>query len=115
MKAFHELPLVYLAGPYTHPDPVENTNEICRVATELLDAGVCAPVVPHVSLLWHLVTPRPYDFWLGIDLAYLARCDALCRLPGESSGADGEVAFAEERGIPVIHGVDALRYWLRAP
>lgn len=114
MKHFHELPLVYLAAPYTNPDPVENTNVICRVASALLDEGLCAPVVPHVSLLWHLVTPRPYDFWLGIDLAYLARCDAVWRLPGASSGADGEVDFARALGIPVHFSHSALLHWLNS-
>ena len=31
----------------------------------------------------------------------LAHCDAVLRLPGESTGADQDVAIARERGIPV--------------
>lgn len=31
----------------------------------------------------------------------LQRCDAVLRLPGESRGADQDVAIAHERGIPV--------------
>jgi hypothetical protein len=31
----------------------------------------------------------------------LQRCDAVLRLPGESKGADQDVAIARERGLPV--------------
>ena len=105
-------PLVYIAGPYSKPDPVENTHEAVRVATALLDDGRCAPVVPHTTLLWHLITPRPYDTWLALDLDVLARCDVLLRLPGESSGADGEVEFARAHGIPVAFDVAYLLDWV---
>jgi hypothetical protein len=33
----------------------------------------------------------------------LAHCDAVLRLPGESTGADQDVATAEARGLPVYH------------
>jgi hypothetical protein len=35
----------------------------------------------------------------------LARCDAVLRLPGESVGADQDVALARRRGLPVYHDV----------
>ena len=44
----------------------------------------------------------------------LQHCDAVLRLPGESTGADQDVAIARERGIPVytdlaeIPGVNPL-------
>jgi hypothetical protein len=31
----------------------------------------------------------------------LARCDGVLRLPGDSTGADQDVAIARERGVPV--------------
>jgi hypothetical protein len=31
----------------------------------------------------------------------LQHCDAVLRLPGESTGADQDVAIARERGLPV--------------
>lgn len=102
-----ELPLVYIAGPYTNPDPVSNTRAAIRAGDDLLD--VCVPVVPHLSLLWHLVCPHDIEHWYEYDLAILARCDALLRLPGASSGADNEVAFAVENRLPVFMSVDALR------
>jgi hypothetical protein len=111
---FVDRPLVYIAAPYTRPDPVENTHLAIKVANELIDAGLVTPVVPHISLLWHLVTPRGLEFWYEYDLAILARCDAVYRLPGESTGADREVWFAEGRGLPVFFERDSLDSWARS-
>lgn len=106
MRDLTKLPLVYIAGPYTHPDPVVNTREACIVATALIDSGVASALVPHPTLLWHLVTPREVDYWYALDLSHLHRCDALYRIAGESSGADAEVAFAVEHSIPVFYETD---------
>ena len=38
----------------------------------------------------------------------LQHCDAVLRLPGESTGADQDVAIAEQRGIPVYHRVEEI-------
>jgi hypothetical protein len=38
----------------------------------------------------------------------LEHCDAVLRLPGESTGADRDVAIARRRGIPVYHHVDEI-------
>lgn len=107
-----DLPLVYVAGPYTHPDPVENTHKACEVASAIMDTGLAAVLLPHPALVWHLVTPRPLDFWYELDLAHLARCDAVFRFEGASTGADAEVAFAVERGIPVFTEGARLIAWL---
>lgn len=95
-------PLIYIAGPYTHPDPVENTHDTIKVADRLVDSGLVTPVVPHVSLLWHLITPRPAEFWYEYDYALLVKCDAVLRLSGKSSGADKEVELARELQIPIF-------------
>lgn len=38
----------------------------------------------------------------------LTHCDAVLRLPGESTGADRDVALATERGLPVYHRVEDI-------
>jgi ABC-type sugar transport system substrate-binding protein len=38
----------------------------------------------------------------------LQHCDAVLRLPGESTGADQDVAIARERGIPVYTGLEQI-------
>jgi hypothetical protein len=38
----------------------------------------------------------------------LAHCDAVLRLPGASTGADQDVAIAEERGLPVYRRIEDI-------
>ena len=38
----------------------------------------------------------------------LEHCNAVLRLPGESTGADQDVAIAEQRGIPVYRHIDEI-------
>jgi hypothetical protein len=110
-EAYEDRPLVYVAGPYTHPDPVSNTNAVIVLASELVDEGLVTPFVPHLTMLWHAISPRPLDFWYEYDIAFLGRCDALYRMEGPSTGADREVEFAHARGIPVFTSRDELNAW----
>jgi hypothetical protein len=104
-------PLVYIAGPYTHPDPVANTRAALEVGTQLLDSGHVAPIVPHLSLFWDLQHPHDYRTWLDLDLDVIARCDALLRIPGMSAGAGLEVDHAHGCGIKVFYDVDETIAW----
>ena len=100
-------PLLYVAGPYTRIDPVENTHRALKFATALIEEGYpLHPVVPHLTLLWHMVTPKPLEFWYEHDLHTLAVCVAVVRLPGESTGADAEIEFAKERHIDILEFMD---------
>ncbi len=112
MAEYRNRPLVYLAGPYSKPDPVENTHRVILEANKLLDDGRVTPHVPHLTHLWHLVSPRPIEFWYEYDLALLVRCDAVLRMPGDSTGADREVDVAEELRIPVFHSRESLYQWI---
>lgn len=107
-------PLVYIAGPYAHPDPVENTHKAIHFADDLQAEGVVTVCIPHLSMLWHALVPHDPDYWYAYDLALLARCDALLRMPGESSGADNEIAFAESLGIPVFYAREDLYAWVQS-
>ena len=94
---------VYVAGPYTRPDPCVNTKRAVDAGQELLDAGL-VPFVPHLTHFWHTMRPNDYKVWLAYDLHWLRQCEVLLRLSGESSGANKEVTEAERLGIPVYHG-----------
>lgn len=99
---------VYVAGPYTHPDPVENTHRAVMLGDELLQAGYC-PYIPHLNLLWHIIRPRPAADWYAYDKHWLVKCDVVLRMPGLSVGADGECALARMAGIPIVDSIDALK------
>lgn len=96
---------IYVAGPYTKGDTILNIREGIRVADELVSLGYI-PFIPHLSFAWHLVSPREYDFWVEQDNAWLLKCDAVLRIPGESIGADKEVELAMSIGLPVYDGME---------
>src|SRR4030042_76172 len=90
LKLSKEQRKVYIAAPYSKGDQVENIREVLKVADILWGKGFI-PYVPHLSHLWHLISPKPYYEWLKMGEAWLRSCDCLLRLPGESLGADREV------------------------
>lgn len=111
MPTMKNRPAVYIAGPYSS-DPVKGTRAAVRAADRIWAAGG-SPYVPHLTYLWDVISPKPRKEWLELDLQWLARCDVLLRLPGDSSGADGEVAFALTKEIPIYYGVLACFVFLK--
>lgn len=103
-------PLVYIAAPYSS-DPVGNTRRVIEEGMALWRTGLVAPLIPHLSLLSDLVCPMPCEDWYAFDLDLVDHCDAMLRLPGKSTGADNEVCYAEEHGIPVFLDKAALLAW----
>ena len=98
---------VYIAGPYSFPDPVLNVRAAIDAAEKLWAVGM-APFIPHLTMLHHLVHPQPIEVWYERDLLWLQKCDVLLRLPGPSIGADREVAEARLAGIAVWLDLDGL-------
>jgi len=98
---------IYVAGPYTQGDVAVNVRNAYEAANRLADLGF-APFVPHATHFWHMLFPRPYEFWLELDNEFLPSCEAVLRLSGPSSGADKEVQLAQTLGIPVFTGIDEL-------
>lgn len=86
---------VYIASPYTLGDVVVNVRESLLVADKLVELGY-APYPPLYAHFWHFLSPKPYETWVKLDEEWVLRCDALLRLPGESSGADAEVELAKK-------------------
>lgn len=80
-----------------------------QVATTLLKRGY-APYVPHLTCFWELASAEEFEHedWMWLDFEFLAACDVLIRLPGESSGADREVELATKLKIPVYYSLDSL-------
>ena len=104
---------VYVAGPYSGGEPEMNVRVAVLAGDELLNAGL-VPFVPHLCHFWHYLCPRTYEEWMAYDLAWLEVCDCLLRLPGESSGADAEVAEMERLGKPVFHLIADVLEWAMA-
>ena len=101
-------PRIYLSGPLTSSGNVlENIDAAMKAARRLIDAGF-SPLTPHLSYYLDPGEAWSRATWLEIDLPWLECADAVLRLPGESEGADAEVARALELGIPVFRCIGQL-------
>lgn len=98
---------IYVAGPYSKGVPDETFARVTDAAEQLAAAG-WLPFVPHtMTFLWAVRHQHPKEFWLAFDDEWLAACDAIVRLPGESTGADAEVALAGRLGLLIYQSVEA--------
>lgn len=100
-----EMERVYLAGPYSS-NPEACVRAAAEAAARVIALGR-APFVPHLYHFVEQVAPQPYERWMAIDFAWIDQCDVLVRLPGQSPGADREVAYAQ-KVMPVFFGMEAF-------
>jgi nucleoside 2-deoxyribosyltransferase len=100
---------VYIAGPLTTGDMMANIRLAVRAAARVQAAGM-APYVPHLSAFSEMIAleSASYEAWMALDFEMLSRCDCLLRVGLDSRGADREVEFAIEHGIPVFYSVDGM-------
>jgi len=120
---------VYIAGPIVVGDLGHNIGQATDAFFALLKAGL-APLCPHLSC-WSggpltaadgtyyavaEVLPRGTTVadWYESTLPWVDVADALVRLPGYGKGTDGEVARAEEKGVPVFYSVEDVLAWAGA-
>ena len=92
---------VYIAGPITLGDRTLNLRAAILAGDAVFKAGHL-PYIPHLNDIWHLVCPHPAEEWYKMDEPWLALCEVVVRLPGESVGADRECFLARRLGIPVV-------------
>jgi len=98
---------VYIASPYTLGDVAVNVKTQIDCCSTLIDLGY-APFTPLLSHFVHMAHPKKYDDWMKQDLIWISSCDCLLRLPGESSGADKEIEFADGLGLPIYYSIEEL-------
>jgi hypothetical protein len=99
---------VYIASPYIKGDCAINVRNSILAAEEIRGYGLL-PFCPLWTHFWHFMSPHPYEYWTEMDLEWLEQFDCILRLPGESSGADGEVSRMLVLGKPVYYSVDELK------
>jgi hypothetical protein len=112
--------LILIAGPYrsgTDDEPerlAANLAYLETVAWPIFEAGhipmigewVALPVMRGVESV--VGDPASLAILTPTAERLLQHCDAVLRLPGESTGADNDVRIARERGIPVYHSIDEV-------
>lgn len=101
---------VYVMGPYSQGVPTTNVNVAIKMGDKLMELNF-VPFIPHLTMLWGVLSPKAYDEWLDWDMEWLRLCDAAIRIPGFSPGADREQALCTELGIPVFKCLDDLLHW----
>ncbi|WP_200892746.1 DUF4406 domain-containing protein [Microbacterium azadirachtae] len=113
--------MILIAGPYasgTGGDPALMAQNLARLeeaAWPIFRAGHIPMIGEWVALpvLSSAGATGPGDP-LATEVMYptaerlLQHCDAVLRLPGESRGADQDVAIAEGRGIPVYRSLEEV-------
>lgn len=99
--------VVYVASKYSIGDKEENAKKSMEVGDQLIKLGY-VPFLPLLAHYQHLLYPQSYDMWLNLGLEMVRRSDILLRLPGESRGADIEVALAKDLGKPVVYSLEEL-------
>ena len=111
--------IILIAGPYrsgTADDPAlmqRNLERLQEAAWPLFAAGHIPMIGEWVALpvLASAGATGPLDP-LAAQVMYptaerlLQHCSAVLRLPGDSTGADQDVAIARERGLPVYYDLN---------
>ena len=111
--------LILIAGPYrggTGDDPEKmaaNLRRLEAVSWPLFAAGHIPMIGEWVALpVWRSAggsqvgDARWHEVQDPAAARLIERCDAVLRLPGESTGADNDVRLARARGIPVYVRVE---------
>lgn len=91
---------VYLAGPISKGDRGHNLAQFISWHEYLMTAGF-AVFNPGLSMLLPWAADKSHSQWMEADIPFVLQSDLVVRLPGESVGADQEVAEAMKAGIPV--------------
>jgi hypothetical protein len=104
--------LVYLASPYSSPDPSmreERFQAACLAASHLMRVGlhVFSPIAHTHPILQAGKLPDGWEYWKAYDEAILSTCRALAVLQlggwGSSRGIQGEVAIAQRLKLPTYY------------
>lgn len=112
--------LILIAGPYrsgTNDEPdklAANLERLESAAWPIFETGH----IPMIGEWVALPVMRTINSVVGDDASLgvltptaerlLQHCDAVRRLPGQSTGADNDVRIANERGIPVYESIDQI-------
>lgn len=108
--------LIYLASPFTDPDPkvmLERAREVCKIAGRIIfkqEVNVFCPIAHTYSICISndrpLMLPGGFEYWEDFDLRMLRTCDEMwiATMPGwtQSKGIRAEHDDAWKRRQPVF-------------
>ena len=113
--------IILIAGPYrsgTNDDPElirKNLENLESPALPIFKKGHVPLIGEWVALpLMNLAGSKKIGDAIWNEIQYpvshalLEKCDAVLRIPGESKGADQDIALALQKGIPVYYSIDDI-------
>lgn len=104
---------VFISGPFSIGGVEENLRKQIDASDKLITLGYNPlPLILYCYDI-ELVHPRDYNMWIKLTLDFVQVCDCVLRVPGESKGADGEVAYAITHNIPVFYSIEDLDSWFK--
>lgn len=98
---------VYISGPMSLGDRVDNLAVAMKAMRELIGLGY-APMCPQLTFFAEPFVDASHADWVDVDIPWVRSAHAVLRLPGDSRGADREVAAAREANVPVFESVGDL-------
>lgn len=99
--------IIYVAGPMMLGSMAHNIAQAMAAGAKLIEAGF-TPILPQLSFFMSIQYEQTWETWLDVDKPLVLKSSAVLRLPGESRGADLEVKWADEAGIPVFYDIAEL-------
>lgn len=102
--------VIYIASPYTHPDPnviEDNFKKVAELSAELCSIGmvVLSPIVYGHTLVGFKEMPIDWGFWNNFCLSLLKKCDEIWvyKMDGwnKSRGVAEEIEYAVKNNIPI--------------
>lgn len=102
--------LIYLASPYSHPDPdmrEARFDAVCAATAAMMRDGllVYSPIAHGHAITMRNDLPLDWQFWSALCEAFVSRCDRLWVLTlggfDQSVGVAAEVKIAEKLGKPL--------------
>lgn len=106
--------MIYLASPYSHPDPAvrqQRFEDVAKIAAKLMEEGkiVFCPIT-HTAPIEKYIDDKnnTHGFWLTQDFQFLKNCDTLmvAMLDGweKSAGVQAEIAFFKTKDwAPIVY------------
>ena len=103
---------IYLATPYSHPDPpvrLFRFDAVNKVAAQLMSDGflVFSPISHTHPIAEAGDLPKGWEFWKEYDKTFIEWADEVYVLKAQgwetSTGVQAEIKIAEEMGKPVVY------------
>jgi hypothetical protein len=104
--------LIYLATPYSDPDPAVREKRfqvVNRVAARLMKSGylILSPISHTHPIALAGDLPKGWEFWKRYDIAIMKACSSVLVVTQdgwrESVGVTAEIAIAKGMGLPVLY------------